>query len=43
MSNSNIKTGIIEMAEHNSDRAQIRFWLNCLSVLLVFMIFWSVD
>ena len=36
--NSNIKTGIIEMAEHNSDRAQIRFWLTCLSVLLVFMI-----
>ena len=36
--NSNIKTGIIERAEHNSDRAQIRFWLTCLSVLLVFMI-----
>ena len=36
--NSNIKTGIIEMAEHNSDRAQIRFWLSCLAVLLVFMI-----
>ena len=36
--NSNIKTGIIEMAQHNSDRAQIRFWLTCLSVLLVFMI-----
>ena len=36
--NSNIKTGIIEMAEHNSDRAQIRFWLTCLAVLLVFMI-----
>ena len=36
--NSNIKTGIIEMAQHNSDRAQIRFWLTCLAVLLVFMI-----
>ena len=36
--NANIKTGIIGRAEHNSDRAQIRFWLNCLSVLLVFMI-----
>ena len=36
--NSNIKTGIIEIAEHNSDRAQIRFWLSCLAVLLVFMI-----
>ena len=36
--NSKIKTGIIERAEHNSDRIQIRFWLNCLSVLLVFMI-----
>ena len=36
--NSNIKTGIIEMAEHNSDRGQIRFWLSCLAVLLVFMI-----
>ena len=36
--NSKIKTGIIERAEHNSDRIQIRFWLSCLSVLLVFMI-----
>ena len=36
--NANIKTGIIERAEHNSDRAQIRFWLTCLSVLLVLMI-----
>ena len=36
--NSNIKTGIIEMAQHNSERAQIRFWLTCLAVLLVFMI-----
>ena len=36
--NTKIKPGIIERAEHNSDRIHIRFWLNCLSVLLVFMI-----
>ncbi len=36
--NSKIKTGIIDRVEHNSDRAQIRFWLTCLSILLVFMI-----
>ena len=33
-----IKTGIIEKAELISDRIQIRAWLICLSVLLVFMI-----
>ena len=36
--NTKIKPGIIERAEHNSDRVHIRFWLNCLSLLLVFMI-----
>jgi len=36
--NPKIKTGIIEKAELISDRIQIRAWLVCLSVLLVFMI-----
>ena len=36
--NPKIKTGIIEKAELISDRIQIRAWLICLSVLLVFMI-----
>ena len=36
--NPKIKTGIIEKAELTSDRIQIRAWLICLSVLLVFMI-----
>jgi len=36
--NPKIKTGIIEKAELISDRMQIRAWLICLSVLLVFMI-----
>ena len=36
--NSKIKTGIIEKAELISDRIQIRAWLICLSLLLVFMI-----
>ena len=36
--NTKIKTGIIEKAELISDRIQIRAWLICLSVLLVFMI-----
>ena len=36
--NPKIKTGIIEKAELISDRIQIRTWLICLSVLLVFMI-----
>ena len=36
--NPKIKTGIIEKAELISDRIQIRAWLICLSLLLVFMI-----
>ena len=36
--NPKIKTGIIDKAELISDRIQIRAWLICLSVLLVFMI-----
>ena len=36
--NPKIETGIIEKAELISDRIQIRAWLICLSVLLVFMI-----
>ena len=36
--NPKIKTGIIEKAELISARIQIRAWLICLSVLLVFMI-----
>ena len=36
--NPKIKTGIIDKAELTSDRIQIRAWLICLSVLLVFMI-----
>ena len=36
--NPKIKIGIIEKAELTSDRIQIRAWLICLSVLLVFMI-----
>ena len=36
--NPKIKTGIMEKAELISDRIQIRAWLICLSLLLVFMI-----
>ena len=36
--NPKIETGIIEKAELISDRIQIRAWLICLSILLVFMI-----
>ena len=38
VANSEIKTGIIEQSEHISDRRQVRSWLICLFILLVFMI-----
>ena len=38
VANSEIKTGIIEQSEHVSDRRQVRSWLICLFILLVFMI-----
>ncbi len=38
VSNSEIKTGIIEQSEHISDRRHVRSWLICLFILLVFMI-----